>query len=105
LIDQLGNIEDAYAKAMELGKTTAATVIRYDAGFKLSRLFRLLGKVARQRSRSTSPSRSPRNWRLAASIFCRVSTRRNVRWPPAQGLLRRLARHPSSLFKSLASAA
>jgi len=44
LIDQLGNIEDAYAKAMELGKTTAATVIRYDAGFKLSRLFRLLGQ-------------------------------------------------------------
>jgi protease-4 len=44
LIDQLGNVEQAYAKAMELGNATGATVIRYDAGFKFSRLFRLLGQ-------------------------------------------------------------
>lgn len=44
LIDQLGTVEDAYAKAMELGKAAGATVVRYDAGFKLSRLLRLLGQ-------------------------------------------------------------
>jgi protease-4 len=44
LVDQLGTVEDAYAKAMELGKAAGATIVRYDAGFKLSRLFRLLGQ-------------------------------------------------------------
>lgn len=44
LIDQIGTMEEAYAKAMELGKATDATVIRYDAGFKISRILRLLGQ-------------------------------------------------------------
>ncbi len=44
LIDQLGTLEDAYAKAMELGNAPGAAVVRYDAGFKLSRLFRILGE-------------------------------------------------------------
>jgi len=44
LIDQLGEIEDAFAKARELGKATGATVVRYEAPFKLGRLLRLLGK-------------------------------------------------------------
>ena len=44
LIDQIGDTEDAYAKAMELGRTSGATIVRYDTGFRLSRLFRLLGE-------------------------------------------------------------
>ncbi|MDQ3623872.1 MAG: signal peptide peptidase SppA [Verrucomicrobiota bacterium] len=41
LIDQIGDVEAAYAKAMELGKAPGAAVIRYDAPFSLSRIFRI----------------------------------------------------------------
>ena len=44
LIDQLGSVEDAYAKAMQLANIQNAPVIRYDAGFHLGKLFRLLGQ-------------------------------------------------------------
>ena len=44
LINSLGEIEDAYAKAMELAKIKSATIIRYDSPFKLGKLFRLLGQ-------------------------------------------------------------
>lgn len=44
LVNQLGEVEDAYAKAMELGKTKNAAIIRYESPFKLGRLFRLLGE-------------------------------------------------------------
>ncbi|MEO7319934.1 MAG: signal peptide peptidase SppA [Chthoniobacteraceae bacterium] len=44
LVDQLGEVEDAYAKAKELGKADAASIIRYEAPFKLGRLLRILGK-------------------------------------------------------------
>jgi protease-4 len=44
LVDALGNVEDAYAKAMELGKAKSAPVIRYEAAFHLGRLFKLLGQ-------------------------------------------------------------
>ena len=44
LVDQLGEVEDAYAKARELGGAPGATVIRYEAPFKLGRLFRILGE-------------------------------------------------------------
>jgi protease-4 len=47
LINSLGEIEDAYAKAMELAKIKAATVIRYESPFKLGKLFRLLGQSER----------------------------------------------------------
>ncbi len=47
LIDATGSVEDAYAKAMELGKTKGATVIRYESAFKLGKLFRLLGQSDR----------------------------------------------------------
>jgi len=47
LIDDIGSIEDAYAKAMELGKAKDASVIRYEAPFKLGKIFRLLGKSDR----------------------------------------------------------
>jgi protease-4 len=44
LIDQVGFVEDAYAKAMQLGKTSNARVFRYESPGGLSRFLRLLGK-------------------------------------------------------------
>lgn len=44
LINGLGEIEDAYAKARELGKAPNASVVRYESGFKLGKLFHLLGQ-------------------------------------------------------------
>ena len=44
LINATGEVEDAYAKAMELGGTRGAAVIRYEAPFKFGRLLRLLGQ-------------------------------------------------------------
>lgn len=44
LIDQVGEIEDAYAKARELGKAANASIIHYESPFKLGRLFRMLGE-------------------------------------------------------------
>ncbi len=44
LIDALGSVEDAYAKAAELGAAKGATVIRYEAPFKLGKLVKLLGQ-------------------------------------------------------------
>jgi protease-4 len=42
LIDGLGQIEDAYAKARELGKAPDAPVVRYEQSFKLGKLLRLV---------------------------------------------------------------
>ena len=47
LINQIGEVEDAYAKARELGKAPGATVVRYESGFKLGKLLRLLGQSER----------------------------------------------------------
>jgi protease IV len=44
LVNQLGQIEDAYEKARELGHAPGAPVVRYKAGFHLGRLFRIFGK-------------------------------------------------------------
>lgn len=44
LIDALGSVEDAYAKAAELGQAKGASVIRYEAPFKLGRIFKMLGE-------------------------------------------------------------
>jgi protease IV len=44
LINATGEVEDAYAKAMELGKVKSATIIRYESPFKLARLLRFLGQ-------------------------------------------------------------
>lgn len=41
LIDGLGQIEDAYEKARELGKAPDAPVVRYEAEFRFGRLLRL----------------------------------------------------------------
>jgi len=43
LIDQLGEVEDAYEKARELAKSKDAAIITYEAQFNLSRLFQYLG--------------------------------------------------------------
>ena len=44
LIDQIGSVEDAYAKAMQLGKTSNARVFRYESPFGFGRFFKLLGQ-------------------------------------------------------------
>jgi protease-4 len=49
LIDGLGQVEDAYAKAMALGKAPGATVVRYESPFKFGRLFKMLGQGEKSR--------------------------------------------------------
>lgn len=44
LINQVGQIEDAYDKARELGRAAGAAVIRYEAPFRFGRLFRFFGQ-------------------------------------------------------------
>lgn len=44
LVNQIGSVEDAYAKAMELGNAPGSSVIRYESPFHFGRLFRLLGQ-------------------------------------------------------------
>ncbi len=44
LIDGLGQIEDAYAKAKELGHASDAKIVKYGAPFSLGRVFRMLTK-------------------------------------------------------------
>ncbi len=44
LVNQLGEIEDAYDKARELGKAPGAAVVRYETSFHFGRLMRLLGQ-------------------------------------------------------------
>ncbi|MFZ9932741.1 MAG: signal peptide peptidase SppA [Chthoniobacterales bacterium] len=46
LVDQLGYIEDAYAKARELSGAPGAAVIRYEPSLNFGRLFRYLGAGA-----------------------------------------------------------
>lgn len=44
LINQLGLIEDAYAKAKQLGHASGASIIRYEAPFRFGKLARLFGQ-------------------------------------------------------------
>ena len=44
LIDGIGQIEDAFAKAKQLGNVPQATVVKYGPPFSLSRLFRAFGE-------------------------------------------------------------
>lgn len=46
LVDQLGYLEDAFAKARELAGAPRAGVFRYEPGLNFGRLFRLLGAGA-----------------------------------------------------------
>ena len=44
LVDELGYIEDAYGKAMEMAEVEEATVVRYQPGFSFARLFQIFGE-------------------------------------------------------------
>ncbi len=44
LINGLGEVEDAYAKAMELAHAPGAAVVKYQSSFAFGKLFRLLGQ-------------------------------------------------------------
>jgi protease IV len=44
LVDQIGYIEEAYAKAMELGEVQDATVVRYRPSFSLANFFSIFGE-------------------------------------------------------------
>ncbi len=50
LIDGIGDIDDAYAKARELGGAPSAAVVRYESPFALGKLFKLLSGPASQAS-------------------------------------------------------
>ena len=50
LIDQIGSIEDAYAKAMQLAGMKDAHVVRYDSPLGFGRFLRMLGKADAQRN-------------------------------------------------------
>jgi protease-4 len=45
LIDALGQIEDAFGKAKQLGGAPGATIVKYGPPFSLSRFFRAFGKA------------------------------------------------------------
>ena len=45
LIDGVGQLEDAFAKARELGHAPDATVVKYGPPFSLGRLFRIFGEA------------------------------------------------------------
>ena len=49
LVDGLGQIEDAYAKAKQLGNAPQATVVKYGPPFSLSRFFRAFGVADRSK--------------------------------------------------------
>jgi protease-4 len=55
LIDGLGQIEDAFRKARELGDAPDAAVVKYGPPFNISRLFRALGESSRSKIEVTLP--------------------------------------------------
>ncbi len=55
LIDGLGQIEDAYAKAKELGHAPDAKVVKYGPPFSLGRVFRMLTKSGDTKIELTLP--------------------------------------------------
>ncbi len=55
LIDGLGQIEDAFEKAKELGNASDATVVKYGPPFTLSRFFRALGNSGDSKIEITLP--------------------------------------------------
>lgn len=55
LIDGLGQIEDAYAKAKELGHATDAKIVKYGPPFSLGRVFRMLTKSGETKIELTLP--------------------------------------------------
>lgn len=55
LIDGLGQIEDAFDKAKELGKAPDATVVKYGPTFDISRIFRALSRATDSKVELTLP--------------------------------------------------
>lgn len=55
LIDDLGQIEDAFEKAKEFSQASGASVVRYGPPFTISRFFRALGKAADSKIELTLP--------------------------------------------------
>ncbi|MGI8890261.1 MAG: signal peptide peptidase SppA [Chthoniobacterales bacterium] len=55
LIDGLGQIEDAYAKARELGQASEAKIVKYRPPFSLGRVFRMLTKSGDTKIELTLP--------------------------------------------------
>ncbi len=56
LIDGLGQIEDAFAKARQLGNAPDAAIVKYGPPFVLSRFLRALGKTSDSKIELTLPS-------------------------------------------------
>jgi protease-4 len=55
LIDDVGQIEDAFSKARELGHAPQATVVKYGPPFTFSRFFRALGSTDNSKIELTLP--------------------------------------------------
>lgn len=55
LIDELGQIEDAFAKAKELGEAPDASIVKYGPPFAFSRFFRALGTAGNSKIELTLP--------------------------------------------------
>ncbi len=55
LIDGLGQIEDAFKKARELGNAADATIVKYGPPFTIGRFFRALGKAGDSKIEVTLP--------------------------------------------------
>jgi len=55
LIDELGQIEDAFAKAKELGEARQATVVKYGPPFSWGRIFRAFGSAGDSKIELTLP--------------------------------------------------
>src|SRR5207249_7464341 len=49
LIDGLGQIEDAFTKAKQLGNAPQATVVKYGPPFSLARFFRAFGQTGQSK--------------------------------------------------------
>lgn len=56
LVDGLGYLEDAYARARELGGAPEASVVRYKAPFKLGKLFNIFGESRTSKLQIELPS-------------------------------------------------
>lgn len=61
LIDEIGDLDAAIAKAMELGKAPGSMVIAYEGGGGLGRFLRLLGKSGASQSQKIEVNLSPSN--------------------------------------------
>jgi protease-4 len=55
LVDALGQIEDAFAKAKELGGAPNAAIVKYGPAFSLSRFLRMLGRAGDNKIELTLP--------------------------------------------------